>query len=82
MTPELVLEMEGKMLRTYQAKEQRDHFKELMRTVAEAMGDEGGAVLARPAGVCGNGAAGGSNPQVWGRETWVRYGTVTVTLTM
>lgn len=34
------------------------------------MGDEGGAVLAGPAGPSGNGAAGGSNPQVhvkcWG----------------
>ncbi len=66
MTPEVVLEMEAKMLRTFQAKEQREYFKEAMRQVAEAMGDEAGAVLAGPAGPSGNGAAGGSNPQVRG----------------
>jgi hypothetical protein len=64
MTPEVVLEMETKMLRTFQAKEQREYFKEAMRHVAETMGDEGNAALAGPAGPAGNGAAGGSNPQV------------------
>lgn len=64
MTPELVLEMETRMLRTFQPKEQREYFKECLRQCAEAMGEEGGAVLAGPAGVAGNGAAGGSNPQV------------------
>lgn len=36
MTPEAVLEMEAKMLRTFQAKEQREYFKEMMRQVKKA----------------------------------------------